>query len=56
MIAPEFTDDYDVQLKSERKIFKFLKVLVRSSIAMLSLYAYSVTSFFSMKTNILKIY
>ena len=34
MISSEFTDDYDVRLKkSEHKIFKVLKVLMKCSIA-----------------------
>ena len=33
MISSEFTEVYDVRLKSENKIFKFLKVLVKRSIA-----------------------
>ena len=43
-ISSEFTDDYDVRLKSEHKIFKFLKVLVKRSIAYIKLYAYLITS------------
>ena len=33
MISSEFSDDYDVLLKSEHRIFKFLKVLIKRSIA-----------------------
>ena len=33
MITSEFTDDYGVRLKSEHKIFKLLKILVKRSTA-----------------------
>ena len=47
MISSEFTDNYDIWL--EHKICKFLKVLVKCLIVILS-YAYSITSFLDMFT------
>ena len=50
MISSEFTYDYDVRLKSERKIFKFVEVLVSDRSIYISGYAYSITSFLDMFT------